>query len=52
MGILHYFGLVNSHKAFFKNYSISEAIMYLETRNGVDYADIVNHLNLYIQPLP
>jgi 5-methylcytosine-specific restriction enzyme A len=48
MGILHFLGLVNTHKNYFKGISIQKAINELLKINSVDSDLIVTHLKKYV----
>lgn len=45
MGILHYLGLVNAHKGFFKPLSLQEAIQELKATNNNDFNEIIDILS-------
>ena len=45
MNILHFLGLRNEHKGFFKNSNISSAISYLEEQDKTELSEIIDYLS-------
>jgi hypothetical protein len=47
MGILHYLGLVDRHKGYFRDISLNDAIAFLEAENADYFFEIISYLRLY-----